>query len=110
MVLPSDSEAVSREGVGGQVLATEDRVLPVLPDRCRIWGIRGGGEGGSIVAIITRPATRDTRCCEDLLRGGGKVGEREGGGRCASDTPGWSGFVACKDECDRGGDGGGDGG
>lgn len=86
MVLTSGNEEASRAGVGGQVLATEDNILPVLPDRCRIVGIVGGGEGGSIGAIITRPAMSDTRCCEDLLRGRDIVGERGGGGQCASNT------------------------
>lgn len=105
MALPSGNEEASRAGVGGQVLATEDNILPVLPDRCRIFGIAGGGEGGSIGAIITRPAMRDTRCCEDLLRARDKVGERESGGRCASDTFGSSGVVECNDKRDSERDG-----
>lgn len=52
-------------------------VLPArLSDLCRI----GGGEGGSIGAIDTRPAINDTRCCDERRRGCGAVGEREGVG------------------------------
>ncbi len=51
------------------------RLLELLT-RWRDFGRRGGGEGGSIGAIETRPAIRDTRCCDERRRGRGWEGER----------------------------------
>jgi hypothetical protein len=60
------------------VLRTDVSGFPVLPDRRRICGMASVGEGGSIGAIETRPAMRETRCWEDRLRGRERVGERAG--------------------------------
>ena len=60
------------------MLRIDDSRVPVLLDRRRICGMTGGGEGGSIGAIETRPAIRETRCWEDRLRGRERVGERGG--------------------------------
>ena len=78
MVFPSGSICPLDVGVGGLVLRTDDSRVPVLLDRRRICGMTGGGEGGSIGAIETRPAIRETRCWEDRLRGRERVGERGG--------------------------------
>ena len=54
------------------------RILPELGVRFRFSESIGGVEGGSTGAIDIRPAIRETRCWEDLLRGRGDEGE---GGR-----------------------------
>lgn len=83
MVFPSGSFCPSDDGVGDLVL-TDDSIFPALPDRRRICGITGDGDGGSIGAIETRPAMRETRCWDDRLRGRGRVGERGDNERFAS--------------------------
>ena len=45
------------------------RILPELGVRFKFSESIDGGEGGSMGAIDTRPAIRETRCWEDLLRG-----------------------------------------
>ena len=67
-------------GVGGQVLCAMLKRLPELPDRTSFCGATGKSDGGSMGAMETRPAIRETRCCEERLRGLGEVGERIGGG------------------------------
>jgi hypothetical protein len=81
MLLPPRNDSFSWAGDGARVLAATLRKLPALSVRRRLCGKIGGGEGGSIGAMETRPAMRETRCREDRLRGRGDDGEREGGGR-----------------------------
>lgn len=78
------------------MLTVGDSTFPVLPDRRRIRGMVGGGEGGSIGAIETRPAISETRCWEDRLRGRGRVGERGGSERLTSDVFDQKGREGCK--------------
>ena len=54
------------------------RTLPELGVRFKLSESIGVGEGGSMGAIDTRPAMRETRCWEDLLRGRHE-GEGSGG-------------------------------
>jgi hypothetical protein len=54
-------------GVGALALATL-RKLVALFVRTSLVAV-GGGEGGSTWAMETLPAIRETRCCEDRLRG-----------------------------------------
>ena len=61
----------SEDGEGARVLKT----LPELGVRFKLSESIGGGEGGSMGAIDTRPAIRETRCWEDLLRGLGDEGD-----------------------------------
>lgn len=75
MFRPPRKPWCSDEGDGARVLALL-RMLPELGVRRRFSESIGGGEGGSMGAIDTRPAMRETRCWEDLLRGRGEDGER----------------------------------
>jgi len=50
---------------------------PELPERWSVRSSIGGGEGVSIGAISTRPATSETRCCDDRRRGRGEDGKDE---------------------------------
>lgn len=68
---------LSDEGDGARVLAAVLSTLPELGVRRRDWGKMGGGEGGSIGAIDTRPAMRETRCWDDRRRGRGEAGTGE---------------------------------
>lgn len=65
MSRPPKNDSRSEDGDGGRVL----RILPELGVRFKLSESIGGGEGGSMGAIDTRPAIRETRCWEDLLRG-----------------------------------------
>lgn len=56
----------------------------------------GDGEGGSIGAIETRPAMRETRCWEDRLRGRERVGERNGNVQFTSGVCDGKGTSGCK--------------
>lgn len=53
--------------MGAPTLATL-RKLVALFERTSLV-VAGGGEGGSTWAMETRPAIRETRCCDDRLRG-----------------------------------------
>jgi hypothetical protein len=89
MVLPPSKDSLSGCGVGGPALAATLRKLLVLSTRCRLNGAgnEGVGSGGSMGAINTRPAIRETLCLEDRRLGLGRVGERDrGGGRVAGDS------------------------
>lgn len=66
-----ETGCASDTGVGGLVLATDEIKFPELPERRNICGIGREAEGGSMGAMETRPAMRDTRCCEDRRRGRG---------------------------------------
>ena len=65
MSRPPKNDSCSEDGEGARVL----RILPELGVRFKFSESIGGVEGGSIGAIDTRPAIRETRCWEDLLRG-----------------------------------------
>lgn len=86
-ILRSLSASTSELGVGGPVLAAMLRKLAALFARTSVWGTAGGGDGGWDGTIDTRPAIRETRCCEDRRRGRavppsrGDVGVRDNGGR-----------------------------
>ena len=64
------------------------RILPELGVRFKLSEIIGGGEGGSMGAIDTRPAIRETRCWEDLLRGRNDGEEEDNGGVCGQHADG----------------------
>lgn len=81
MLLPPRNDSFSWAGDGARVLAATLRKLPELSVRRRLCGKMGVGDGGSIGAMETRPAMRDTRCLEERRRGRGDDGERDGGGR-----------------------------
>jgi hypothetical protein len=85
MLRPPRNDSPSVRGLGGAVLAAQLRKLLELSARCRLGASAGGGEGGSIGAIDTRPAIKETLCCEDRLRGRGAVGERGRGERGTED-------------------------
>jgi len=58
-------------GVGGLVLLARLRKLVALLERIK-WALGfGGGDGGSMNAIETRPAIKETRCWDDRRRGRG---------------------------------------
>ena len=65
MSRPPKNDSCSEHGEGARVL----RILPELGVRFKFSESIGGGEGRSMGAIDTRPAIRETRCWEDLLRG-----------------------------------------
>ena len=54
-------------GVGGLALATLRKLVALFVRTSLV--VAGGGEGGSTCAMETLPAIRETRCCEDRLRG-----------------------------------------
>lgn len=70
------------------MLAARLKQLPELSVRRKLWGNAGGGDGGSIGAMDTRPAMSETRCRDERLRGRGEEGERRGGGRARLDSCG----------------------
>jgi len=72
---PPRNDWGSEDGEGARVLIVELRILPELGVRFRLSESIGGGEGGSMGAMDTRPAIRETRCWEDLLRGRGDEGD-----------------------------------
>jgi hypothetical protein len=81
---PPKNDSFSEDGEGARVL----RTLPELGVRFKLSESIGGGEGGSMGAMDTRPAIRETRCWEDLLRGRNE-GELEGsGGVCGQHADG----------------------
>lgn len=49
------------------LLATLSRLVALL-ERTSVLVCRGGGDAGSMSAIETRPAIRDTRCCDERRR------------------------------------------
>lgn len=65
MSRPPKKDSCSEHGEGARVLS----ILPELGVRFKFSESIGGGEGRSMGAIDTRPAIRETRCWEDLLRG-----------------------------------------
>lgn len=75
-----DVTRLSPAGVGGLVLAAIESKLAVEPVRINFCTATVGGAGCSMGAIETRPAMRETRCCDERRLGLGDVGEREGGG------------------------------
>ena len=73
--------SLSGEGLGGRVETTLVR-LDELPNRMSFGDDSGGDKDvGSIWTMDNRPAIRETRCCDDLRRGRGAVGDRDSGGR-----------------------------
>ena len=78
MFRPPRKPCCSVAGEGARVL-TLLSMLPELGVRRRFSESMGGGEGGSIGAMDTRPAMRETLCCDDLRRGRGDDGERAKG-------------------------------
>lgn len=68
--------ALSTPGVGGPALLATLKKLAALPDRTSFCGPIGGGDGGSAGIIETRPAMRETRCCEERRRDRGVPGIR----------------------------------
>lgn len=67
-------------GVGGPVLAATLSKLAELPVRTSFCTATVGGAGCSRGAMETRPAMRETRCCDERRVGRGDVGERAGNG------------------------------
>ena len=63
------------------------RILPELGVRFKFSESIGVGEGGSMGAIDTRPAIRETRCWEDLLRGRHE-GDEDSDGVCGQHADG----------------------
>lgn len=80
-MLLSPRNVRSSEGEGARVLADVLRRLLLLPARFRLRVNIGGEAGGSIGAMETLPAIKDTLCCDERRRGRGKDGERDEGGR-----------------------------
>ena len=83
MSRPPKNDSHSEDGEGARVL----RILPELGVRLKLSESIGGGEGGSMGAIDTRPAIKETRCWEDLLRGRNE-GEDGSGGVCGQHVAG----------------------
>ena len=83
MSRPPKNDSCSEHGEGARVLKT----LPELGVRFKFSESIGGGEGGSMGAIDTLPAIRETRCWEDLLRGRNE-GDEGSGGVCGQHVDG----------------------
>ena len=62
-------------GFGAPTLATLRKLVELFVRTSLV--VAGGGEGGSTLAMETLPAIRETRCCEDRLRGRREKDARE---------------------------------
>ena len=71
-------------GEGARVDASERRLLWLFARR-REAARRGGGDGGSIGAMDTRPAISEIRCCDERRLGCAVEGDREKGGLTGED-------------------------